>query len=213
VEAVPVSVFGDATGNIARLLHAGYGASGRAPTTPLNAAGQVPAADTLLLYPFVWYGGPTLTSLYCRVTTAGTASNVKIGMWRNDYATGRPTGVPVAADNAGAATTGTGLVFASILYAPPPGIYWLGSVHEGSVLPSFQTVSPGHFTSAMLFPAPISFSVLQGGSNLGVHGLSTPLSYSADIASADLTAAVFSVEAGTTGRIPHICLEWSTPPE
>ncbi len=191
-----------------RVLHAGYGAAGVAATTLLNGSGQVPAADTLYLYPFRWFGGPTLAGLFSRVTTAGTGSAMKFGLWANDYATGRPTGVPVAANNTGLSTTTTGMRTAAISYAPPPGIYWVGTVHEGSVLPSLQAVSPAQFESALLMPVVADYQLLRGAANNGLHGVSTPLPYANDITAADLTAAVWTMEGGNAGRIPLVNLSW-----
>ena len=89
-----------------------------------NAA--LAAADTIYFY--AWYNPRRITfaSGALRVATGGAGSSCKVGIWANSTLHGRPVGAPIAADNTGFATTGTGQIAAAIAGALEPGWYWIG---------------------------------------------------------------------------------------
>jgi hypothetical protein len=97
-----------------------------------TASAAVGAIDTLYVMPFRVPLTITLTGLGIRVTTAGTASNWKGGIYRNGV--GTPTGAPLAVNNTGIATVTTGadavLPLATTLVA---GWYWIAQKHNGTL--------------------------------------------------------------------------------
>lgn len=191
-----------------RIFHAGYGTTGNAPTTLLNNI-SITAADKVLLYPFRFYGGITLLRLFIRVTTVGASSNVKLALWANDYNTGKPTGVAIAGSNTGISTDSLGIKTVTVSIAPPPGIYWLGSLFEGSTLPTCHSINPANFEPATISSfGSADTDVLRGSQTDGIHGLSYSTAYSTNITTLDLTGASFTIEGGTASIIPHIGIGW-----
>jgi hypothetical protein len=207
VEAVPVSVFGDATGNIARLLHFGYRPGGYAVMAdgiPLGSA-VIPAANTLYLYPFRVYATITVTSLFQRVQTVGAGSSIKTAVWRNSMS--RPTGLPLFGQNAGFDTSSSnGIKSASIAnYVLPAGTYWGGTKGTGT-LPAMTGLSATSYAPGALISAPSQNEAL--GVTAGqLVGFSTPDDYANDIMATDLTSATFTA-VNTTG-IPVLALGWA----
>ena len=196
-----------------RALHGGYGtdpdqvmASG--PLNGTSAAG-VTAVDRLYLRPFRWFGGRSIDRLFGRVTTAGTASNIKFGLWGHDYGAGRPTGLPLGANNTPLSTATTGIKSAAIpAVDPAPGILWVASIHEGTTTPGMQAAPAGHFDVWEFVPIPGGdFSLLVGAANQGSYGLiCNDFTFAADITAIDLTSATFARSSGNAAIHPHVMI-------
>lgn len=92
----------------------------------------IPAVDIIYFYPIYIPLTLVFTSGAIRVATGGAGSSVKIGIWRNSPVSGRPLGAPVAVDNTGAATTGTGQIAIAIAATLTPGWYWVGTKTTGT---------------------------------------------------------------------------------
>ncbi len=69
------------------------------------AAGAIPAADTLYLYPFFLYTSISVLSAQLRVITGGAGSSIKSGVWAADQTNNLPTGAPEIVDNTGVTST------------------------------------------------------------------------------------------------------------
>jgi hypothetical protein len=92
----------------------------------------IPAIDIIYFYPVYIPLTLVFTSGAIRVATGGAGSSVKVGIWRNSTVSGRPVGAPVAADNTGASTTGTGQIAIAISGTLTPGWYWIGTKTTGT---------------------------------------------------------------------------------
>ena len=101
----------------------------------------VGAADTIYAAPIVVYDKITISQLAIRVVTAGTTSNVKLGIFASDPITGLPGAL--LGQTAGAVTTAANtnveIALGSSLMLQP-GTYWLASIHAGAVLPICYSV-------------------------------------------------------------------------
>lgn len=85
--------------------------------------------------------GVTVTAVGVEVTSGGTSSNSRFGIYGTD-AEGRPTELII--DGGSAATTGTGFVSASISQFLRQGWYYLAAAHSGSVLPTIRKTGVFH---------------------------------------------------------------------
>ena len=196
-----------------RVLHGGYGTDPDQvmATGPMNGASAagVTAVDRLYLRPFRWFGGRSIDRLFGRVTTSGTASNIKFGLWGHDYGTGRPTGLPLGANNTPLSTTSVGIKSAAIpAVDPAPGILWVASIHEGTTTPGMQAAPAGHFDVWEFVPLPGGdFSLLVGAANQGTYGLiCSDFSFAADITAIDLSAATLARSSGNAAIHPHVMI-------
>lgn len=124
------------------LYHPGY-VAGRyyATVRSRSPAAAITAIDLLYVYPFPIFSTILVKTLAARVTTAGTASAIKMGIYADHPTLHRPTGAPLIADNTGVATTSNNTtaeadVTDTIL---GPGWYWAANKHTGT-LPSMVGV-------------------------------------------------------------------------
>ena len=196
-----------------RALHGGYGSDPDQvmATGPLNgtSGAGVTVVNRLYLRPFRWFGGRPIDRLFGRVTAAGTASNIKFGLWGHDYALGRPTGLPLGANNTPLSTTTTGIKSAAIAPVDPaPGILWVASIHEGTTTPGMQAAPAGHWDVWEFTPIPGGdFGLLIGAANQGSYGLiCNDVTFAADITAIDLTSAVFARSSGNAAIHPHVMI-------
>lgn len=113
--------------------HPGYLASRQytlfAGATQNNTLGAI---DTIYFYPFYVPKRLVFSSGAIRSATGGAGSSVKIGIWANSTVSGRPVGAPLAADNTGASTTGTGQIAIAISGTLEAGWYWIGTKTTGT---------------------------------------------------------------------------------
>lgn len=81
--------------------------------------------------------GVTVTTLGLEVTSGGTSSTMRIGIYSCDT-----DGLPdtLLVDSGSLSTTGTGFVSASISTFLHQGWYWLADAHAGSAAPNIRTV-------------------------------------------------------------------------
>lgn len=170
--------------------HPGYIAGGTYPLCRTQTASAAPAAANLVyLFPWMPEAPVVPASFGLRVTTGGAASSFKLGVWRNNPATMRPTGLPFMSNNTDNATTGTSVdVLATVAGVPlAPGVLtWVGAVFTGT-LPTVCMIGNTTFETTWLLGLGIGNAV---GSN--ITGLSTPHTYATDIATLDMTGAVFT---------------------
>jgi hypothetical protein len=194
------SVFGDygiSRAQLQAIVHPGYVSGNFYPLSPANTSnGTVAAADTLYLHLALVPRAVSIQSLYTRCSGGGTGSNVKYALWRDSV--GLPIGLPVAANNTGAATTGTGSISLAVTATLAPGFYWFGSVHNGSPLAAFTTLAT---TSAApwAFGAASANTAIGGSGTAQINGYSIAQLYTNDIAALDLTGAGLSA---INGAIP-----------
>lgn len=196
-------------GQVGAILHAGYGdvVGQSVSTVSLNgsSATGAAAADTLYLYPFPWFGGRAIQALFGRVMSGGTTSNAKFGLWANASPKGRPTGLPLASNNTGAATTTPATISQAVTpVMPAAGVLWVGVVQDGAPTAGWQAVIPSGFDRSSLFPVDAYSVLLRGAANNGLHGISTPLTYASDIGATDLTGATWTMVGGNAGIIPIV---------
>lgn len=211
-----MSVFGPmglSAEQVRRVLHGGYGNAANEVTTTAAENGTssagVTIANRLYLRPFQWFGGRPIARLFGRVTAIGTSSNIKFGLWRHDYTSSRPTGLPIAANNTPLDTTTTGIKEAMVTpVAPPPGILWVGSIQEGTTTPGMHAVGLGGFSAWLLAVLPgRNFDLLIGAANQGTYGVITDnFAFANDITTFDLTGATFDRSGGNAAIHPHVML-------
>lgn len=167
----------------------GYVSTRLYPLTESNIAPStaVPAADLLYVYPFRVYRDITPSSLRTRVITGGASSAVKLGIWANNPATGRPTGLPLAGlvsnTEQSTATSSTDAQIATTGRLLAGQVYWFGAVFK-TTLPVMTSIT-----------SPNSLHTLLGRASLGivfVCGLSTPFVESGDITALNLTGVTWT---------------------
>jgi hypothetical protein len=131
------------------------------------------------------------------VTVGGAGSSFKIGVWANNAATMRPTGLPLMSSNADSSTVGTGSIQASVSGVPlAPGVlYWIGAKFTGT-LPSIITIVNTSTYNAWL----VGEGVGSGATN-ATQGFRSADAYANNIASLDLTGASFAAQTGSL--VPH----------
>jgi len=121
----------------------------------------VPAADIIYAAPIVVYDKTTISQLAIRVVTAGTTSNVKLGIFASDPITGLPGAL--LGQTVGAATTSVNTSVEIALGSSvtlQPGTYWLASIHNGTVLPVCYSVVDLNPPTALLGSATSAGSML-----------------------------------------------------
>jgi hypothetical protein len=98
-------------------------------TTTSTPSGMVPGG--MVLRPWSGSTAVTLTSMSIEVTTAQTASLIRLGIYSSNPTTGLPAAVLVDAGTVSAATTGAKT--ATISFAVTPGVqYWVAVCPQGS---------------------------------------------------------------------------------
>ncbi len=164
-----------------------------------GANGTIGAADLLYLRRIVPRVTLTIDGLGARVATGGAGSSMKIAAWREAAASRVPTGVALAANNAGVATASNSAnavasVAVSRLLAGVP--IWIGQVFTGTL--------PG---LALILSSDLEFA--QGiGAGLGnsapvtQQGFTIAQPYANDIAALDLTGASLTAFNGAGMPIP-----------
>lgn len=161
----------------------------------MAAATAITAVDTIYLW--MWMPGARVVpvSLGTRIATGGAGSAMKVAVWRNNPATMRPTGTPLAANNTGAATTAsnTTVLLAISGFTAAVGVpVWCGAKFTGTLPSPLQPGAQGD--GARLWGGAI------GNNAAGTAiGLTAPDAYANDIAATDLTGAVFTVATSTIG--------------
>lgn len=193
-----------------KLVHCGYGSTGNSDTLIVNAVGAVPLVNTLYLYPTKIVSGTTFTSLYSRPLGGGSLdAKCKFAIWENNYTTGLPFGLPVASNNTPLSlATNPGFRTATISFTPKTGIYWLGTVVEGTTIPSFPAINIDNFEIGMLIGAGWLDSQIFKTTPNGMSGISTPLTFSTNISTVNLTGATFTNVTGATNLIPRLGIGW-----
>jgi hypothetical protein len=176
--------------------HPGYiaGATYVLPET-MGAAAAVSAVDVIYLWMWIPAARVTPATIGTRIATGGAGSSMKVGIWRNNPATMRPTGTPLASNNTGGATTSTNTTvllavsgFTAVVGTP----VWVGAKFTGTLPTTLQPVAYGQ--GAQWWGGAIGNNA--AGS---AQGLSAPDTYSNDIAATDLTSASFTVVTGSVG--------------
>lgn len=191
------------------VLHAGYNTTGNSPTLNFNSSGTG-VANVLKLYPIQIFKRININKLFVNVRTAGSGdSEIKLALWRNNYNTGLPTGLPVAGNNTGLSTSTIGLKASTVSFLADPEIYWIGSVIGGTTIANFNSNNAAHTEFCNMFGATVSQSrAMSGAGNNGTHCLTYAFSYTGNITTLDLTGASFVAEGGSVTSTPHIGFGW-----
>lgn len=131
-----------------------YGA-GTAGTTAI-------AADTLYAIPFYVSGPMTTATITLNVTATGTATNVHLGVYDADPATGLPR--TLLADSGAQAVDTIGLKEPALVQALTPGVlYWLALVANGAVTVTSLNPYPGPLgLSAATAVVPAAATIYRG---------------------------------------------------
>lgn len=130
------------------------------------SAGVALTSNTIYYTPFLIERRVTISDLGLNINTASAGNNIKLAIYANNAATGRPTGAPLA-ETGNMSTTSTGIVTADITGANvtlDPGIYWVAMWADNSVV-VVRVINRD--SSASHFPA------LIGTATTGNIGLST----------------------------------------
>jgi len=163
--------------------------------TMSNGTAFAPALDTVVaLMPISVPFRAAVVTLNVRTATGAGSSAIKMALWRNNYATGRPTGVPFVGSNTGQATTGNNSTqsVAAVFTAQPNVMYWFGCAVT-TAAPTFYGVQ-GSATTATSWGSQIIGEGTVAASP--VIGLSAPYAYANDIMALDLSAATFTTLIG-----------------
>lgn len=132
------------------------------PTFTGASASAAPAAvDTLYAYPFELPRGLTLASAAFRCNGGGAASAVKSAIYASNTA-GRPTGAALAADNTGAATTGSGTIAQALSGALPLDVLWVLQKYTGTLPTMLGLGATSYGLGMMLGRATLSASAASG---------------------------------------------------
>lgn len=162
-------------------LHPGYlpGATRYYPTSPIITAGAAITVNLQYCYPFSIYKRNSIIGFALRVSGAGTASHVNIGIYPN--VSSRPNGAPLVVSNASTLTTSAGATITAAITAAPidKGLYWMCTLHDGSGAPTLNSVGSGTGTnvmiSQMIGTTTAGTAVTSSASH--VVGLSTPITF------------------------------------
>jgi hypothetical protein len=192
--ASPQSYWGGSMASpVAPAVHPGYISGNAYPLGPQAAtAAAVGGVDILYLLPFFVSSLVTPSAFGLRVVTLGVASAIKLGVWANNLATMRPTGVPIMSNNTGLATTASGTNVRLTVAGVPltPGVmYWIGMKQTGT-LPTVTMLG-----SASAFIANLLGSGVLNSTNQ-TTGVSAPDAYANDISATNLTSATFTTLSG-----------------
>jgi hypothetical protein len=186
-------------------LHPGYPADNYgwliSPGTT-TATGIIPATDIVYLYHFPVFRAIRVYELFIRSQNGVASSALKVGIWANNRATGRPTGTPILSNNTGLATTAANVgVTAAVTEALLlPGLYWAGSKGTAA-LPSVTGIG----SNGIVRGVPMAdLSTL--ASNVSGGNMSAPDAYANNIAALDLTSATFTV--GGISSVPLVGARW-----
>lgn len=181
------------------LLRAAAGPAYIAGTYPLSlvhgSAAAVPAADVGYALPFRVREVVTPASFGVRTQTGGVGSSFKIGVWANNPATMRPTGLPLTATNTGEGTASNNTTDLNAVpaYEFIPGVdYWVISKFTGT-LPSIVMCG-----NTWLYTAILTGAGLGSAGSAVVTGYSTPLAYADNMTTTDLTSAVWTAVLSNT---------------
>lgn len=100
------------------------------------AAGTAMAADTIRLIPFVFKTRITIDAIGIRITTASASTSIQAAIYANNPATGRPTGVAMAATNSLSTGTagGQSVLVAAGATTFEAGIYWFATNTSSSTV-------------------------------------------------------------------------------
>jgi len=177
--------------------HPGFIAGRGYPIVRTNsAAAIVGAVDTLYVTPFRVPLTLTITGMGIRVTTAGTASNWKGGIYRNNGA-GNPTGVPFAVNNTGVVTTAVADSILPLTATLTPGWWWAAQKHNGT-LPQTN----GLVASAW----DISAAMGRSGNTMNGTALGKAITHAYATDLPTLTGGEAWADITTSGAIPLIVL-------
>lgn len=149
----------------------------------------------IYLTPFAAIDYPlTAVSLNVRCVTGAASSAVKMAVFANDPATGRPTGTAVVGSNTGQSTASSGTTpTIAVSYTFPVGVvFWAGF--------AFGTAAPTMLAhSATANPNASLVGVSAISTNNVPSGVTAPFTYSNDIMALDLTGATFTDALGAVG--------------
>lgn len=179
--------------------HPGAIAGKRYPVAPDSGAttAAFALADQVYLAPFILGASITPVSLGLMVTAGGAGSSFKIGVWNNNRATMRPTGLPFMSSNADSSTAGTGSVQATVTGVPlAPGVlYWIGAKFTGT-LPTLLMILNTSVYNASLMGEGVGTNATNS-----IQGFRAADTYANNIAALDLTGAGFTSVLGSL--MPH----------
>lgn len=171
------------------------------PITEANLASAtaVPSADLLYVYPFRVPRDIVPSSLRTRVVTGGASSAVKLGIWLNDPATGRPGGLPltglVSNTEQSTATSTTDAAIATTGRLSADLVYWFGSVFKATLPTMLSVTAPNTYTGAL------------GRTSMGIVqtcALSTPFVQSGDITALDLDGVTWTDVNGAGAPLAYL---------
>ena len=134
--------------------HPGFVSGRRYPLIKAPHVGTAIAAiDTIYWLPFVLPADMNISKLSVQSTAGGAGSSVKMGIWANSLISMRPLGAPLAADNTGAATTGTGSIDSAALsiLLEKDVLYWAGIKTTGTPASIHAVVNLASSEQALLF--------------------------------------------------------------
>ncbi len=164
----------------------------------VGASGAVLATNTLYGYIAALPIPVAVSALFGGVQTGGAGSSMKAGIWRVSPVTGRPFGTPIASNNTGVATTGTGAASLAVTATLPAGLLFCGSVFTGT-LPVMFNVAGSQTESVLEIGADTQATAI---AQTVTGGLSTPFTYTGDIGALNLTGATWTDVTGNPTRVP-----------
>lgn len=152
----------------------------------------VAAANRLMLYYADIPRPLNIASMFTRVITGQAGGAFKTGIWRD--LNGRPTGAPIAADNAGQASTSASTPVIPLTASLAPGRYWFGTKHTASsTLPTFIAWHGSYIGFASNVGAPTANEAMSNGATNQPTCVYVADTYANNMP--DLTGASFTVGA------------------
>jgi hypothetical protein len=149
------------------------------------------SANQLYVHLFLLKARRTITSIFSKVLTGGTASSIKHGLWRSNGA-GRPTGIPVLSNNSGVDTTGAGIASQAIGdVVLHPGAYFAGSVSDGSPMAGMLVYGTSQARTTVSSATAAGAMNSSSSGTASLVGYRVPQAFSGDITALDLTGASF----------------------
>ena len=181
--------------SLARRIHPGFIAGNwYQPFGITVATGSAIGANAIRFTPFIVPAPILITDIGARVVGAAAGGLFRIALYAHNPATGRPTGLPLAASGDLSTTTAA---FVSTAVTPvmlQPGLYWAAiQVDATGATATFQTWNASSTPTAQLIgsPSPTDMTFSGGSQHFCIR---TVVAYAAY---GDVTGATWAIEGGT----------------
>lgn len=170
-----------------------------------GATGTNPGIGSIRLYPALVKKRCTLSNLGIRIA-AGATGNIQAAIYKNNPATGRPTGTPlVSTASISTASSATNVGSAAVVQLEA-GLYWFAT-NTDNATSTMSSLLATSLNGSILIGSATPANVL-GGASGNLIGVSTPATFGTW---GDLTAATFT-EVAAALTVPLVLMQIGSVP-